>query len=338
MPAPLRAFRRVSAVRPGAWRPPYMSEFAGTSGPPVHQPVLAREAVEQLDVGPAGVYLDATVGEGGHSLAILEASSPGGRVLGIDLDPRSLSFAAHRLAGFGPRFVPMPGSYSDMTALVRDQGVTAVDGVLMDLGFSLRQIREEDYGFGFHSRQPLDMRYDPRGALTAALVVNTYPEKDLADVIYTYGEEHRSRAIARRIVQRRPVHSAAELADLIAGLMGPRRRGRTHPATRTFQALRIEVNGELDNLALGLTAAVSLLAPGGRLAVISYHSLEDRAVKRFISGESARCICPPEAPVCVCRHQPRLEPVHRRVIRPSPGEMESNPRSRSAKMRVARRI
>jgi 16S rRNA (cytosine1402-N4)-methyltransferase len=315
-----------------------MSEHTGTSGLPVHQPVLAREVVEQLEVVPGGVYLDATVGEGGHSFAILEASSPGGRVLGIELDPRSLGFAAQRLAGFGPRFVPMAGSYSEMTSLVAERGVTAVDGVLLDLGFSLRQIMGEDYGFGFHSGQPLDMRYDPRGTRTADLVVNTYPEKDLADLIYAYGEEPRSRSIARRIVQSRPVRSAAELAELIAGLLGPRRRGRIHPATRTFQALRIEVNGELDNLALGLPAAVSLLAPGGRLVAISYHSLEDRAVKRFISRESARCICPPQAPVCVCGHQPRLEPVRRRVIRPSPEEIESNPRSRSAKMRVARRI
>ena len=315
-----------------------MGECTGMNNPAFHQPVLVPEVVEQLGVGPNGVYLDATLGEGGHALAILEASPPSGRVLGIELDPRSLDFAASRLAGFGPRFVPVSGSYVQMLALAQAHGVTSVDGVLMDLGFSSRQVMGADYGFSFRGDQPLDMRYDPDGPTTAGQVVNTYPEKELARLIYIYGEETRSRPIARKIVQSRPVRNTAELAELIASAVGPQRGRRIHPATRTFQALRIAVNNELDNLALGLAAAAQLLAPLGKLVVISYHSLEDRVVKTFLVWESSGCVCPPEVPVCVCQHQPTLELVHRRVIRPSPREVRSNPRSRSAKMRVARRI
>lgn len=311
------------------------SRHTGINGPAVHQPVMALETVEHLGVSPGGVYLDATLGEGGHSLAILEASFPSGRVLGIDLDPRSLAFAADRLAGFVPRFIPVQGSYAQMLALAHAQGLNSVDGVLMDLGFSSRQVAGTDYGFSFQGDQPLDMRYDPESSLTAEQMVNTYSEKELAQLIYTYGEEPRSRAIARLIVARRPVHSTVELAKLVAGALGPRQGRRIHPATRTFQALRIAVNDELGNLTQGLAAAIQLLAPAGRLVVISYHSLEDRAVKTFLARECASCICPPEVPVCVCGHQPTMKLVHRRVIRPSLQEAQLNPRSRSAKMRVA---
>ena len=299
---------------------------------------MVAEILEALSVQPAGVYLDATVGEGGHSAAILEASAPTGRVLGIDLDPRSLDAAFQRLQRFGQRFVSSAGNYGDMVALARSLGVNQVDGVLMDLGFSSRQVGAPGYGFSFQSDEPLDMRYDPAGPLTAAEVVNNYSEQELARVIYEYGEEPRSRPIARRIVGSRPVHSTAILATLVASATGPRRGRRIHPATRTFQAIRIEVNNELGNLALGLEAAIQLLAPMGRLAVISYHSLEDRSVKNFMQRQSAQCVCPPEVPVCVCGHQQTLELVHRRVIKPSAGEIQENPRSRSAKLRVAYRL
>ena len=304
----------------------------------IHQPVIVAETLEALSVQPGGVYLDATVGGGGHAAAMLEASAPTGRVLGIDLDPRSLDVAIQRLQRFGSRFVSIAGNYGDMVSIARSLGVNQVEGVLMDLGFSSRQVGTPGYGFSFQNDEPLDMRYDPAGRLTAAEVVNNYSEQELARVIYEYGEEPRSRQIARRIVGSRPVQSTAQLAALAASAAGPRRGRRIHPATRTFQAIRIEVNDELGNLALGLAAAVQLLALSGRLAVISYHSLEDRMVKTFMQRQSAQCVCPPQAPVCVCGHQPTLKLVHRRVIKPSAREIQENPRSRSAKLRVAYRV
>lgn len=299
---------------------------------------MVAETVERLAVQSGGAYLDATVGEGGHSSAILEACSPSGTVLGIDLDPRSVASAAQRLAEFGPRFIPVQGSYARMVELAQASGLAHTDGVLMDLGFSSRQVEEPGYGFSFRSSEPLDMRYDPQAPLSAAEIVNTYSEQELARVIFVYGEEHRSRIIARRIVGRRPIDSAAELAGLVAGALGQGRGHRIHPATRTFQALRIAVNDELGTLSQGLEAATQLLAPSGRLVVISYHSLEDRVVKAFMNRESAGCICPPEVPVCVCQHVPTMRLINRRVIRPSPQEVLANPRSRSAKMRVACRL
>ena len=304
----------------------------------VHQPVLVAETLEALSVRPGGVYLDATVGEGGHSAAILEGSAPTGRVVGLDLDPRSLDAAAHRLESFGQRFISVAGNYGNMEALAHSLGVNQVDGVLMDLGFSSRQVGAPGYGFSFQHDENLDMRYDPASQLTASEVVNNYAEQDLARVIYEYGEEPRSRQIARRIVGSRPISSTGHLASLVASATGPRRGRRIHPATRTFQAIRIEVNNELDNLTVGLEAAVQLLSQMSRLAVISYHSLEDRVVKNFMQLESVRCICPPEVPVCVCEHQPTLKLVHRRVIKPSEREIGENPRSRSAKLRVAYRL
>lgn len=307
----------------------------------VHQPVMVTESLEALSVRPGGFYLDATLGEGGHSAAILEASAPTGRVLGIDLDPRSEDAAARRLQPYGQRFVSAAGNYGDMEALARSLGVDQVQGALLDLGFSSRQVETSGYGLSFQRDEPLDMRYDPAGRLTAAQVVNSYSEQDLARVIYEFGEERRSRQIARRIVGSRPVQSTTQLAALVASAVGQRSgrlNRRLHPATRTFQAIRIEVNDELGNLALGLAAAVRLLAPNGRLAVISYHSLEDRAVKRFMQQRSSRCVCPPEASACVCGRQPTLRLVHRRVIKPSATEIQENPRSRSAKLRVAYRL
>jgi 16S rRNA (cytosine1402-N4)-methyltransferase len=259
-------------------------------------------------------------------------------VLGIDLDPRSLVRADERLEGYGRRVTSVQGNYADMVALVQAKGVTQVNGVLLDLGFSSRQVQEPGYGISFRTDEPLDMRYDPAGPLTAARVVNTYPEKELARLIFRYGEEPRSRAIARDIVRGRPIGSTLHLAGLVARTVGQRRGRRLHPATRTFQALRIAVNGELDNLEAGLMSAVRLLAPAGRLVVISYHSLEDRAVKSILARESAICTCPPGLPICACGRQPALRIVNRKVIRPSFGEVQLNPRSRSAKMRVAQRI
>jgi 16S rRNA (cytosine1402-N4)-methyltransferase len=304
-----------------------------------HQPVLLRETVEQLVVRPGGVYVDATVGEGGHAGAVLRASAPNGVVLGIDWDPRSLAYTRQRLAEHGERFIGIQGNYADMVELSRSVGIDQVNGILLDLGFSSRQVEGEGYGFSFQKDEPLDMRYDPVGQfLTAAQIVNNYSEEQLARVFFEYGEEPRARVIARHIVQRRPINTTRELADLVSRIVRPRRSQRIHPATRVFQALRIAVNNELSNVQAGLEAAIQLLVTGGRLVVISYHSLEDRLVKNRLAREAATCVCPPELPVCVCQHQATVRLVQRRIIRPGTAEVAQNPRSRSARMRVAERL
>ena len=303
-----------------------------------HQPALLFEAVEQLLVRPGGVYLDATVGEGGHSLEILKASRPTGRVLGIDRDPRSLAAADMRLESFGDRFTSVHGNYADMVELARSRGLDRVDGVLLDLGLSSRHIETPGYGFSFQVDEPLDMRFDPGAPLTADEIVNSYTEVELVQILFRYGEEPRANRVARAIVRNRPVTSTAGLARLVASTLGYGSRRRTHPATRTFQALRIAVNEELDYLEAGLRAAIKILHQAGRMVVISYHSLEDRIVKNFLVREAASCICPPEVPVCVCEHQPAVRIVNRRIIRPSPEEVRSNPRSRSARMRAAEKL
>ncbi|CAI8051895.1 Ribosomal RNA small subunit methyltransferase H [Geodia barretti] len=212
------------------------------------------------------------------------------------------------------------------------------DGVLLDLGISSRQVDGSGFGFSFQQDEPLDMRFNPEADIpTAADIVNTWSREGLVAVLREYGEEPRAGAIASAIVRQRPISSTVQLASVVAGAAG-RQTSRTHPATRTFQALRIAVNDELNTLTTGLQAAVDLLAPSGRLAVISYHSLEDRRVKTFLAREAAQCICPPRLPVCVCQHQPRVSLVNRRIIRPSAGEIAENPRSRSARMRVAQRL
>ena len=305
--------------------------------PDFHRPVLLQEALDRLSPHDGGTYLDATVGEGGHALAVLETSAPGGRVLGIDRDSRSLVRTSERLSQFGARFIPVQASYSQMAEVSQANGIYRVDGVLMDLGFSSRQIEGEGYGFSFQRDEPLDMRYDPEQALTAQDIVNGYDQEELASVIFRFGEEPRSRSIAREIIRSRPVTTTGELSQAVARAMGPARR-RINPATRTFQALRIAVNAELEHLEAGLAQAIDLLGPGGNLVVISYHSLEDRIVKGRLAQEAAKCICPPELPECVCGHQPRMRNITRRVIKPSTEEVTQNPRSRSARMRVAQRL
>ena len=339
---------------------------SGESPQAYHLPVMAGEVVRGLAVADGGVYLDGTLGEGGHSLAILQSASqdsgpresnqesgqesresaphvPGNArlVIGIDLDGRSVAEAARRLSRFGSRFLPLQGNYADMTALAAAQGIREIDGALLDLGFSSRQIDRPGYGFSFQSDEPLDMRYDPEQELDAAALLNSATGEELADLFHRYGEEPRARAIAAAIVRERasrPITATAELAALVERVAGRRPRHRLHPATRVFQALRIAVNRELENLQAGLEAAVTMLRPGGRLAVISYHSLEDRIVKNFMAHRAALCVCPPGLPVCVCGQEPTLAIVNRRVIRPSGEEVAFNPRSRSARLRLARRI
>ena len=304
-----------------------------------HQPVLLREAVEHLAVRPGGGYVDATVGEGRHASSVLQASAPLGVVLGVDRDPRALLRAKERLKEFGDRFIGIQGNYADAVQMVRSRGFNKVDGFLLDLGFSSRQVNAEGYGFSFQRDEPLDMRYDPMSqSMTAADIVNSHSEEELARLFFEYGEEPRARAAARAIVQGRPIDTTGELAALVAKVIHPGRGRRVNPATRVFQALRIAVNDELTNVGSGLAAAIELLNEGGRLAVISYHSLEDRLVKNTLVDEATGCVCSPELPVCVCEHQPALRIINRRIIRPVAEEVAANPRSRSARMRVAERI
>lgn len=306
-----------------------------------HLPVMPAEVARNLVVSENGVFIDGTLGEGGHSLAILRADPEPRLVAGIDLDGRSVAAAAARLAPFGHRFMALKGNYADMVSLAAERGVDAVDGVLLDLGFSSRQVDQPGYGLSFRSNEPLDMRYDSGQTLDAATVVNGSSESELAAIFRTFGEEPRARAIARAIVRERvnaSLTTAGDLASLVERLAGRGKGRRIHPATRVFQALRIVVNRELENLQGGLEGAVELLAPGGRLAVISYHSLEDRIVKGFLSLSSASCVCPPGLPECVCGHIPTVALINRRVIRPTVEEVAINPRSRSARLRVARKI
>lgn len=303
---------------------------------PAHTPVLLNELIQALAIRPAGWYVDCTVGLGGHSSAILEASGPDGRLLGLDADAQSLERAKQRLAGYGERVVLVHANFRDLERVARDSGVDAANGIVMDLGLSSWQLADRNRGFSFHDEGGLDMRFDPSEGDNAADLVNRLDEDELANLIWRYGEEPKARPIARAIVRARPIATAGKLAEVIARAVG--RRGRIHPATRTFQALRIAVNRELDNLETALPQAVRLLAPGARVAVISFHSLEDRIVKTFFRNESRDCICPPGIPRCTCGHRATLRVITKKPIAPGPREVMANPRARSAKLRVAERL
>jgi len=307
-----------------------------------HEPVLLREAVALLSPTPGGTFVDLTVGLGGHAEAILEAAAPGGRVVGIDRDLRALEHAKERLARFGERFVPLHGNHHELAALLQGAGVFAVDGILADLGLSSLQLDDPERGFSFQEDGPLDMRMDTSAGPTAADLLATMSELDLRRILKVYGEEMLAGRIARALVLRRakaPIRRTAELREIVERVAGPRaRRFRIHPATRTFQALRIAVNGEIEGLETLVQDAVSLLRRGGRLAVISFHSLEDRAIKHTMRALAERCICPPGLPVCGCGRENLVRLVSTRAVRPTPEEIERNPRSRSARLRVAERI
>jgi 16S rRNA (cytosine1402-N4)-methyltransferase len=303
-----------------------------------HAPVMVREVLAALNVRPGGRYVDGTVGAGGHARAIMEAASPGGALLGIDRDPEALEAAKRRLEPFGNDVRLEQGDFAEMGRICREFAFEPVHGVLLDLGLSSRQLEAAERGFSFQREGPLDMRFSPDQELTAAEIVNEYTAQELANVLSRYGEEPQARYVARRIVERRPLHTTTELAKVVEEAVGGRARRQSHPATRTFQALRIAVNQELLSLDAALPQAYGLLGDLGRLAVLSYHSLEDRAVKTFVQRESRDCICPPRQPVCTCDHKAGLRPVSRGAVRPSPGEVSANPRSRSARLRVAERL
>lgn len=311
-----------------------------------HISVLLNEVIEGLQVRPGGVYVDATVGAGGHSSAMMSRAE-GGRLLGLDTDPTALKLAAERLQAYIERGQVrlVRANFEQLEERARAEGFDQVDGVLFDLGVSSMQFDTPERGFSFRTEGPLDMRMDPQGDITAAYLVSNLPEGELADLIYKYGEEPASRRIARRIVEERakaPITTTSQLANIVSRALGGRVAGRTrnpiHPATKTFQALRIAANRELEVLEHGLEAAVNLLKPGGRLAVISFHSLEDRAVKQFIRQAQKGCICPPEYPVCVCGRQPTLKAINTKPKEATQEEARANPRSRSAKLRVGERL
>ncbi len=308
-----------------------------------HLPVMADEVLGTLAPKPGSLQIDATVGGGGHTERILEAASPDGRVLGLDADGAAVERVGRRLSRFGDRLVLRQANFSELAEVAPAAGFGAVDGMLFDLGLSSFQLADTDRGFGFRAGGPLDMRFDTSRGVPAAELLATLNADELAALFRRYGEEPASWRIAKAIVAARSttaVGTAEELAALVERVVpaNPRLRRRTHPATRVFQALRIAVNGELDALVAGLAAAVDLLRPGGRLVVLSYHSLEDRIVKQFLNAERRGCICPPEAPVCVCGHSPRLRLVTRPSLTPSEAEIDANPRARSARLRAAERL
>ncbi len=281
--------------------------------------------------------MDGTVGLGGHAWGILQASSPDGHLLGLDVDPQALNLACEKLAEFGERAHFVQASYITLLKQLAILKWHQVDGILLDLGLSSMQLDTQARGFSFQAEAPLDMRFDPNGNTSAADLVNHLDEVELADLLFRYGEEHRSRQVARAIVNARPISTTLQLAKVVAEATSGGKSG-IHPATRTFQALRIAVNGELEALEEVLPQTVDALGPGGRLAIIAFHSLEDRIVKQFMRRESRDCICPPNQPVCICGHKASLREVTHKPIRPQEDEIRNNPRSRSARLRVAERI
>ena len=303
-----------------------------------HKPVMVREVLAALNVRAGGAYIDCTAGEAGHSLSILGSVEPAPRLLGIDLDGEALVTANERLGLYGDRVKLVRGSYTDLPRHAAEHGFAGADGVLFDLGVSSLQLESAARGFSFSRTAKLDMRFDMTQRLTADQIVNHYGERELADIIYQFGEEPAARRIARAIVSARPIGSTTGLAETTARGAGGSRKRTVHPATRTFQALRIAVNGELDKIRDGLAQGIQVLRPGGRLVVLAYHSLEDRLVKGIMREASSDCICPPKTPQCVCGHVASISLIRRRVIKPSVEETSANPRSRSARLRVAERL
>ncbi len=285
-----------------------------------HRPVLFDEVMAALDVKSNGQYIDATLGGGGHAEGILERSRPSGQVLGLDRDPQAITFARQHLQKFSERLIAVNSTFANVGEVARANGFTEVEGILLDLGLSSLQLANAERGFSFLSEGPLDMRFDPAHELTAGEIVNHGAERDIADVIYRYSEEPRSRQIARAIVHQRPLRTTKQLADVIARTT--RGRGRIHPATRTFQALRIAVNDEFAEIERALPQTIELLKPGGRLAIISFHSLEDRIIKNFMRAQ---------------QQAGAVSLVNKKPITASDEELIANPRSRSAKLRVATR-
>jgi 16S rRNA (cytosine1402-N4)-methyltransferase len=310
-----------------------------------HLPVLVDEVVASLAIGPGSSVVDCTVGGGGHAERLLEAASPDGRLLGIDADRAAISEAEHVLARFGDRVALRHANFESVYDVATDAGFVPLDACLFDLGLSSYQLADPHRGFSFAADAPPDMRFDETSGLSALELIERSSERELAGIIATFGEERRAGRIAKAIVAAREegrIVTAAELAAIVASVAparpGGADRGRIHPATRTFQALRIAVNREVEVLSAGLAGALAALRPGGRMAVISYHSLEDRIVKRFVARESRDCIEDPLPPACTCGHRAQLRAITKGVITPGPEEVRRNRRARSAKLRVAEKL
>ena len=302
-----------------------------------HLPVLYKEIIHALQPRQGGRYVDGTLGAGGHARGILEACAPDGQLLGLDVDPQALAIARKTLAPYEDRTHLAQASYTSLSAQLRQLGWNEVDGILLDLGASSMQFDTAERGFSFMQDAPLDMRFGPHAAQTAADIVNVYSERELADLIHEFGEERNSRKIARAIVDKRPLHTTRELVAAIEAV-SPRRGEKVHPATRTFQALRIAVNDELSSIKEVLPQAVADLSTGGRLAVISFHSLEDRIVKKFYREQGKDVVNPPYEQIYETERKATIKEVNRKPITPSDEEIRNNPRARSAKLRVAEKI
>lgn len=306
-----------------------------------HISVLLKESIEALNIRPDGIYLDGTLGGAGHSAEIARRLS-GGTLIGVDRDPKALAAAEQRLAPWMDRVKLVHSNFRELDAILDGLGIPAVDGILLDLGVSSPQLDEADRGFSYMADAPLDMRMDPSDPLTAYEIVNTWPQEELRRILFSYGEERYAPLIAAAIVRRReqaPIESTLALVDLIRSAMPQKAlREKQHPAKRSFQALRIAVNDELGAVDAVMQRAIDRLKPGGRLAVITFHSLEDRIVKNAMAESVRGCTCPPEFPVCVCGKKPRLKLIARKPIVAGEEELERNPRARSAKLRVAERL
>jgi len=302
-----------------------------------HQPVLYHESLKYLQAGSTGLFVDGTVGAGGHAFGILSNSNQKTKLLGLDLDPQAITIAKKRLAQFGNRVILRQESYATINKIINELGWGCVNGIILDLGVSSMQFDRAERGFSFSKTAALDMRFNPRANQTAADLLNSLDEKEIADIIWKFGEEPRSRKIARIIVQERPISTTTQLAEIVQKAYG-KKQLKTNPATRTFQAIRIAVNHELEVLELGLRNALASLCKGGRLVVITFHSLEDRKVKQLFKTESQGCICPPEQIICNCEHTAIVKIITRKPVIPSEEEVNTNPRARSAKMRVVEKI
>jgi 16S rRNA (cytosine1402-N4)-methyltransferase len=301
-----------------------------------HQPVLYHEIIHALRPINKGFYVDGTLGAGGHARGILEACAPDGRLLGLDVDPQALALARETLAPYGERARLMQASYDSLTERLSKIGWDGVDGILLDLGLSSMQLDTPERGFSFQQDAPLDMRFDPASPTTAADLVNNLPQDELADLIYRYGEERASRRIAQAILKARPLQTTRQLATVIEAVIP--RKGHIHPATQTFQALRIAVNQELERVENVLPQAVAALKSGGRLAIISFHSLEDRIVKEYFRSESKDLVKPPYERIYETEKKATLKEINRKVITPGEAEIAANPRARSAKLRIAEKL
>ena len=307
-----------------------------------HRPVMLDECMEGLSIRPNGIYVDGTAGGAGHSSAIAARLGESGRLIALDQDETAVAVATERLSAFGDRAQVVRSNFCEVASVMEMLGIEKIDGMLMDLGVSSYQLDTAERGFSYQADAPLDMRMDVRNPLTAKRVVNEYSEDDLRRILFEYGEERFSSRIASNIVRERErgsIETTGELVEIIKrSIPSAQRDGGHHPAKRSFQALRIEVNAELDVIAPAIRSAVRLLKPGGRIAIITFHSLEDRIVKQTFASLAQGCTCPRDFPVCVCGNKPTLRVITRKPILPSDGELEINPRSRSAKLRVAEKL